>query len=76
LPYLNSGVLFGIGAAINFYINEGSIKRAPSWMRKLHFEWLYRVVQEPNRIGKRAFQYLILIPSLIFIEINHKRKGQ
>jgi N-acetylglucosaminyldiphosphoundecaprenol N-acetyl-beta-D-mannosaminyltransferase len=72
LYYINSGVLFGIGAAVNFYINDGPIKRAPLWLRKLHLEWLFRVCQEPKRIGKRAMGYFFLLPKIIINEILKK----
>lgn len=43
-----------IGATIEF--ESGNLKRAPSWMTKLGLEWLYRMAQEPKRLGRR---YLI-----------------
>lgn len=63
-PLINSGVLICIGAAVNLYIGEGTIGRAPAWMRKMHLEWLYRVIKEPRRVGKRAWQYLVAMPGI------------
>ncbi|MBX2976371.1 MAG: WecB/TagA/CpsF family glycosyltransferase [Ignavibacteriaceae bacterium] len=74
LPFLKRGVLFGIGAAINSYIADGTIKRAPLWLRELHLEWVFRVLKEPNRIGKRAFRYMLLIPKLVINELRQKGK--
>ena len=42
------------GAIIDFI--AGDIKRAPSWMRNLNLEWMYRLYLEPRRMWKR---YLI-----------------
>lgn len=72
LPYLDKGVLFGIGAAFNFYLNEDQYKRAPKMLRKLKLEWLYRIINEPKRIGGRALRYALLLPKLVFKEIKYK----
>lgn len=69
-PYLDKGILIGIGAAFNLYLSNSSILRAPKWLRKLNLEWLYRVIMEPRRVGLRAFKYLILIPKIIYLEIH------
>jgi N-acetylglucosaminyldiphosphoundecaprenol N-acetyl-beta-D-mannosaminyltransferase len=71
-PYLDKGVLFAIGAAFNLFLGDDKNKRAPKIMRRMHLEWLFRVLQEPNRVGKRAFAYLIVLPKLIFQEIKNK----
>lgn len=43
---------------------SGKIKRAPLWMQKTGFEWLFRLIQEPKRMWKRY-----LISNLKFISI-------
>lgn len=60
-PYLHCGVQLGVGAAFDF-LSE-SKKRAPVWMQKTGFEWLYRFLQEPRRLGKRYLvtNFLFLI---------------
>jgi len=52
----------GVGGAFD-YISE-SKTRAPEWMRKIGFEWLYRVYKEPWRI-KRIFKAVFIFPLLI-----------
>jgi len=71
---IKKGVLIGIGAAFNLYIDAPTGKRAPLWMRKANLEWLYRVVQEPDRIGRRAWNYFRIIPALIIQERKYIRK--
>lgn len=71
-PYINQGVLFAIGAAFNFFLEDNKNQRAPQWMRKIHLEWLYRVCKEPRRVGKRAVDYFILLPKLIIMEFKNK----
>lgn len=42
-----------LGATIDF--EAGTLKRAPSFYRKIGMEWLYRFVMEPKRLFKRYF---------------------
>lgn len=50
-----------IGAAVDF--EAGNRKRAPKWVSRMGFEWLYRTIQEPKRIGKRVLRDIAgLIP--------------
>lgn len=72
-PYVDTGVLFAIGAAFNLFLGDDKNKRAPKLMRKMHLEWLFRVLQEPERVGKRALSYLIVLPKLIIQEIKNKK---
>lgn len=46
-------VFFGVGAAFDFL--TGAKKRAPVWMQKFGLEWLYRLVSDPRRLGRRYF---------------------
>lgn len=39
------------GGWADFY--SGTKKRAPVWVRKLSLEWIYRLLSEPKRLGKR-----------------------
>jgi len=42
------------GGALSFFV--GDVKRAPAWVSRLSFEWLWRLVHEPARLWRR---YLI-----------------
>jgi len=65
---LDIGMACGIGAAFNFY--SSSVRRAPKWMQKSGFEWLYRAFAEPKRLMKKYFIYntkfIILVLKDIF----------
>ena len=56
--------MIGIGGALPVVV--GMQKRAPMWMQKLCLEWLFRLMQEPQRLFKRyavtnmSFLYLLL----------------
>jgi N-acetylglucosaminyldiphosphoundecaprenol N-acetyl-beta-D-mannosaminyltransferase len=43
----------GVGGA--FDILAGRKQRAPKWIQNIGFEWLWRVLQEPNRLFMRYF---------------------
>jgi N-acetylglucosaminyldiphosphoundecaprenol N-acetyl-beta-D-mannosaminyltransferase len=47
-------VMIGIGASLDFI--AGTVKRAPKWMSSIGLEWVFRIIQDPNRLAKR---YLI-----------------
>jgi N-acetylglucosaminyldiphosphoundecaprenol N-acetyl-beta-D-mannosaminyltransferase len=53
-------VLLGVGAA--FDIHAGIKRQPPSWLGRLGLAWLYRLLQEPRRLGPR---YLVDIPQFL-----------
>jgi N-acetylglucosaminyldiphosphoundecaprenol N-acetyl-beta-D-mannosaminyltransferase len=50
-PRLDARVLLGVGAAFDFH--AGRRRQAPSWMQRSGLEWLFRLCQEPRRLGRR-----------------------
>lgn len=71
-PFISRGVMFGIGAAFNFYIGKialPNIKVGP-----LKFIWISRIFSEPKKQLSRIIPYLILIPSLYLNEISKLNK--
>lgn len=72
LPFLDKGLMIGVGAAFNFYSGLNQYKRAPELMKRLHLEWLFRAFQEPNRIIKRQLKCLCYLPIIYLNEIYHK----
>lgn len=74
---LPDAVYLGMGG-IFYYIAE--IKsRAPVWMRKMSFEWLYRLFQEPRRLWRRytiiniKFIYYVIQFSILKLFQSQKR---
>ncbi len=43
-------IAMGVGGAFDFI--SGNVPRAPLLMRKIGLEWLYRLVKQPQRIGR------------------------
>jgi N-acetylglucosaminyldiphosphoundecaprenol N-acetyl-beta-D-mannosaminyltransferase len=41
----------GCGASVDFVV--GDQRRAPQWMQNAGLEWVYRLLQEPRRLGPR-----------------------
>jgi len=37
------------GGGGSFDVIAGRVRRAPAWVRRLHLEWLSRLLQEPSR---------------------------
>lgn len=60
---------FGFGAGIDFF--AGNMKRAPLWMQKYGFEWLFRLLSEPRRLAKR---YLLSSWSFLFLALSEYQK--
>ena len=50
-----TGAKIGIGVGAFLDFTAGLVRRAPTWMRDLKIEWLYRVSCEPGRLWKRYF---------------------
>lgn len=46
-----AAVMIGVGAAFDFH--SGRKTRAPYWVQRSGFEWLFRLLQEPKRLWKR-----------------------
>lgn len=42
-----------VGVGVSFSFVTGDVRRAPGWVQRSGFEWLYRLSQEPRRLGRR-----------------------
>ena len=61
-PYIEQGVLFGIGAAFNFYV--GDIKQPKFHIGAFRFIWLDRIFREPKKQLSRIWGALTVYPKL------------
>ncbi len=76
---LNSKIISHLGATINFLAD--TVKRAPTWMQRSGFEWLWRIIEEPGlwsryfRDGLKLSRLLItrVIPYWWFLQ-HHKKQ--
>ena len=56
-------VSIGIGATLDFL--AGRVRRAPAWVGRCGFEWLFRLAQEPRRLARRYARDLVQFPALL-----------
>lgn len=73
LPHINQGVMFGIGAALNFC--TGDLKLPDFHVGPLKFIWLTRIFQDPKRQIKGNWKILKTLPS-IYKEEKIKKKNK
>lgn len=59
---VSTGAKLCIGVGSLFDFLSGKVNRAPSWIRRLHCEWVYRLAVEPRRMWRRY-----LIGNMIFL---------
>lgn len=71
LEPMMSATMLGVGAAFDFH--TGEVRRAPRWMQKVGFEWVYRLMKEPRRLWKR---YLLMAPRFLLAIIKEAFVGQ
>jgi N-acetylglucosaminyldiphosphoundecaprenol N-acetyl-beta-D-mannosaminyltransferase len=71
---LRPTVAIGVGAGFDFI--AGRAKRAPQWVARAGFEWLYRLAHEPRRLWRR---YLVNDPkfaAVLLREVKERRAGR
>lgn len=59
---LNARLIVSVGALLDFL--SGNVQRAPKWVQKIRFEWLYRLSREPRRLAQR---YTVDIARFLFL---------
>ncbi|MFN2450223.1 MAG: WecB/TagA/CpsF family glycosyltransferase [Candidatus Baltobacteraceae bacterium] len=60
LPQTHCGA--GIGVGGSFDVISGKLERAPQLWRRMHLEWLYRLLREPKRWRRQlALPYFVLL---------------
>lgn len=62
---LSAPVLIGVGAAFDFH--SGLKRQAPRWMQRSGTEWIFRLITEPRRLGRR---YLVNNPTFVLLMLR------
>ena len=62
---LNVPVLMGVGGSFDVF--AGLVKRAPLWMQKINCEWLWRLIQNPRKIGK-----VLTLPRFVLMVLTRR----
>lgn len=63
-------VALAVGGLFDFY--SGMMPRAPVWMRRIGMEWLFRLIQEPQRMWRR---YIIGNAVFLVRAWSRRRRG-
>lgn len=71
---LKARVAIGIGGSLDFLAK--STQRAPDWMQRQGLEWLYRMWQEPRRLGPRYFRDAVWLGRHLPREIMRNLAGR
>ncbi len=66
---LGARLMMGVGGS--FDVVSGKLKRAPLFMQRLGLEWLYRLWQEPSRIGR-----MLALPRFVLRVRQEKKRMQ
>jgi N-acetylglucosaminyldiphosphoundecaprenol N-acetyl-beta-D-mannosaminyltransferase len=72
LPQLDVKVFQGVGGT--FDVLAGSVRRAPKIFRRMHLEWFYRLITEPQRIS-RQIVYPVFAVQIIWQKIVRRGRG-
>jgi len=54
-------VLFAMGVGASFDYLAGNKPRVPRWLGRLGFEWMYRLILEPNRLWHRNLDNMLVV---------------
>ena len=74
LGRISAPAMMGVGAAFDFI--SGAKSQAPSWMRGLGLEWVFRLATEPQRLAGRYARHLPRFVLLVIAQALHLRKFQ
>jgi exopolysaccharide biosynthesis WecB/TagA/CpsF family protein len=72
-------VAMGVGCSLDLI--AGRRRRAPGWMQRSGFEWLYRALHEPRRLLPRyllgaGWLLLVLVPSAVTRRVRGARSSE
>jgi N-acetylglucosaminyldiphosphoundecaprenol N-acetyl-beta-D-mannosaminyltransferase len=65
-------VTIGVGATIDFL--AGQVRRAPVWMQRSGFEWMFRLLQEPRRLYRRYSKDIRIFGLRLAAQLWHLRR--
>jgi N-acetylglucosaminyldiphosphoundecaprenol N-acetyl-beta-D-mannosaminyltransferase len=63
-----------VGAGASFKFISGTVRRAPALVCNMGLEWLWRLVQEPQRVWRRVVIDAPQFIALVFIQLIFQRK--
>lgn len=73
LQELKTPVVMGVGGS--FDVLSGRLRRAPRWIQRAGFEWLYRTLQQPWRVA-RIKDLPLFVYNVFRLKYTHENNGQ
>ena len=71
---LDFGVALCVGAGIDYF--AGVQRRCPKFLARIGVEWIWRLLSEPKRLGRRYAQCLLFMPELVWEQIRDARRSK
>lgn len=71
---LDFGIALCVGAGIDFF--AGVQRRCPQFISRIGAEWIWRLVREPRRLGRRYAQCLLFMPELVWEQLRDVRRSK
>ena len=71
---LEFGVALCVGAGIDFF--AGVQQRCPKFLARIGAEWMWRLLREPKRLGRRYAQCLLFVPELVWGQVRDARRSK
>lgn len=68
LKHFDRGLMLGVGGVFDYL--SGEVKKSPEWIKKMGFRWLWRLCQEPKRLGTK---YWLTIKILAISILTNKK---
>ena len=62
-----------IGAGLDFL--SGQQVRAPIWVRRMALEWLWRILNDPMRLGRRYLRCAMILPAQVIHSLKERRQA-
>lgn len=51
VPKLKRGLMLGVGGVFDYL--SGDVKKSPEWVKRIGMRWLWRLMMEPRRLGRK-----------------------
>lgn len=71
---LDFGVALCIGAGMDYF--AGVQRRCPPFLARVGAEWIWRLLSEPKRLGRRYARCLLFMPELVWEQIRDARRSK
>jgi exopolysaccharide biosynthesis WecB/TagA/CpsF family protein len=71
---LDFGVALCIGAGMDYF--AGVQRRCPPFLARVGAEWIWRLLSEPKRLGRRYARCLLFMPVLVWEQIRDARRSK